>query len=168
MYDAVVSASPHLKETAQLLKVTERQVFVLEYAFKNEIVEKNANRNINKDIKLSIISSEFSKRASGLSQQLFDSVREDIKHCNKNKYKRLMIWLNDTKNNWNVTDSYSGRIFAFNSLTDITHDTLVKFQYQKALKEIKDSVDVFKKVDEIMDHNRDKIVNENNLKTYYD
>ena len=79
-----------------------------------------------------------------------------------------MIWLDDTKNNWNVTDSYSGRIFAYNSLMDIKHDQLVLIQYQKALKQIKDSVDVFDKVDQVIENNKDRIINENNLDKYSD
>jgi len=168
MYDAVVDAKPHLEETAQLLKVTEKQVFVLGYAFKNEMVERNINRNIDKDIQLSIISSEFSKRASSLSQQLFKYVEEDIKTCNRNKYKELMIWLGETKNNWNVTDSFVTSILKHKSLLDIKHSALVAYQYSKALKQIKDRIEVFKKVDEVINNNKDKIINENNLGTYHD
>ena len=32
-----------------------------------------------------------------------------------------MIWLDDTKNNWSVTDSYAHTIFAHKNLTDIKH-----------------------------------------------
>ena len=74
MYDQVMEASPHLSETAEILKIKEDQVFVLGYAFKSETVDKNLNRNILKDIELNIISSDFSKKTSNLSQKLFRSV----------------------------------------------------------------------------------------------
>ena len=167
MYDQVVDASPHLKETAEILKVTEHQVFVLGYAFESKIVEKNVNRNIQKDIELTVVSSEFSKRASNLAKNLFQSLQEDIKYCNKNKYKEPMLWLNEASNNWNVTDSYAARILQNRNLADIKNRNLVEIQYQLALKQIKGNVDESGQIKEVINQNHDMIKVESDLRSYF-
>ena len=65
----------------------------------------------------------------------------------------MMVWLDETKNNWKVTDNFAARLFLHKNLTDIKHGLQVDLQFQKALKQIKDSVDVYKKVDEVVEKN---------------
>jgi len=86
-------------------------------------------RNIGNNIEISVVSSEFSKKASSLAKYVLEYMKEDIKHASKDKYKELMLWSNESSNNWNVIDSFAPVILRNERLEDIRHRNLMKIQY---------------------------------------
>jgi len=47
--------------------------------------------------------------------------------CHKNKYQELMMWLDDTNNNWNILNTYGSAIFAEKrDLDDIKYGEMMK------------------------------------------
>jgi len=110
MYDNVVKMDPEVRNIAELVKVTEDDIFVLGYAFNNQTIESSEARNIRRDIHIATISNEYCKKTSQLSYQLFKYIEQDIKTCGNSKYKELLTWLDETAKNWRLTNKYATRI----------------------------------------------------------